>query len=540
MFLILSLLFPRLYRISQAIPFHPDEDFLVSSSLNLEKNNFTLPNYPYGGLPFLVLFLTFKISELVAGFFSLVNSLNPYLHAKLLIVLVVTPMIAFEFCRCLRFLNTSKKTAFLITALFSINSFFVQHTRFFIVDPFLLLFTLATFRQSLKITHSFSLKNILALGFYFGLATSTKIFSLTFLIPIIFCGYFGIKNSQAKFQRLKCVAGTFIFVFTAALVYCICNPFIFKDFSRVIQSISFELKIVTGEIIMPFTMQFYNTNFLTSINNFLHITGLEIVVLAIFGFLTLLKARKLSLLIWFIAVTTPPLLSFAKHSRYLLPTVALSYIFVGLVFREIRSFWQKLALVALFFASFCRLASYLSPLTYEHPFLEISKKFFSSIQSATVSTTPWDHGLIIPEWRSGIIFIPLNFYGDCSEKHFNDLIDSINKVEFIVFITQRVPRSYAADPLACPKISSLLYRILFEHGTELFSYVIRSPSVLGFQYFNFCKDESLSVFDNPPALIFRRITTFYREQFQLVEEVLTMKKLCELYTRLSNRVQRDK
>jgi len=81
---------------------------------------------------------------------------------------------------------------------------------------------------------------------------------------------------------------------------------------------------------------------------------------------------------------------------------------------------------------------------------------------------------------------------------------------------------------------------LFEHGTELFLHVIRSPSVFGFQYFDFCKDESLSVFDNPPALIFRRITTFYREQFQLVEEVLTMKKLCELYTRLSNRVQRDK
>ena len=529
-----------MYRISQAIPFHPDEDFLVSSSLNLGNNDFTLPNYPYGGLPFLALFLNFEIFESFAKFFSLVNLPNPYLQAKLLIVLVVTPLIAFEFYRCLRFLNTSPKTALLITALFLLNSFFVQHTRFFIVEPFLLLFTLATLRQSLKIAHSFSLKNILVLGFFFGLATSTKIFSLTFLIPVIFCGYLGIENTQAKLQRLKCVAGTLIFASTAALVYCICNPFIFKDLNRVIQSLSFELKIASGEIIMPFTMQFYNTNFLTSINNFVHITGLEIVVLAIFGFLTLVKTGKLTLLVWFIAITTPPILSFAKHSRYLLPTVALSYIFVGLVFRELRSVWQKLALTALFFASLSRLASYLTPLTYEHPFLEISKKFLSSVQNASVSTTPWDHGLIVPEWRSGIVFIPVHFYGDCSEKHFEDLIDSINKVEFIVFITQRVPRSYAADPLACPKISSLLYKILSERGTELFLYVTRSPSVLGFQYFNFCKDESLSVFDNPPALIFKRTTTFYREEFEFVEEVLTMEKLCELYTRLSDRVQQNK
>lgn len=487
-------------------------------------------SFAYGSLPFYLLWILSEIGGLFSSYLKGYDGVFLVGRAALGSVGYLLPSLFLLIISQLS-LRTITPGVFAVIFL-SGNIFHVQLSRFVTVDPFLVNTALGCLAALLWAIQKPSWFRYSLVGVGLGLSLATKSSALSLLAPIGIALLalhtpWNSKRSakQFFFAGLWIMLIAFISVFLAA-------PFQFLDFATFIKHQKEQISMVAGEWKPPYTLQYVGTTpFIYQLKQMFYFTmGPEIFILGVFGFISLIpkifaryRLGVLVLLIWALSFYLATGGQMVKFPRYLLPIYPIVFFgigyFVYLFWSRLRPKALKLILCTIIFGvAFLRgsalHAIYESPHTYE----AASEWIFEHVPEGSVFLIPhWDDSLpvTLPEgrFREAYRYLDLPIYEADNEQKLTLMSQRISKADYIAFPTQRIPGSIpqVADKY---KDSMKLLSALFEGklGFKLVHSTKTYPAILGFMINDDTADESLSVYDHPKAVIFKRIEKLSSEE----------------------------
>jgi hypothetical protein len=498
--------FLRVYNIGHSLGAHPDERHIVMTTEKLWEQGMNPKSFAYGSFPFYLLWFL--------G--SAWGNYDTYFYVgRLFLGLIGFPLSCLLLIYISRQVFRDVKPGIFASLFLAGNPFSIQLSRFFTVDPILLLAALFTLGALFYALEKPSWFRYSLVGLGFGLSLATKSSGLSLLVPI----GVGILFVHAPWRRERFLYQTIGAVscvgFVGLLTLFLAAPYQFLDFSTFIKHQREQISMVAGHWIPPYTVQYIGTKpvFYALEQMIFHTIGIEVSVLVLLGIIYSLftkNIKALILILWIPALFIPSATQLVKFPRYLLPIYPILFLFAGLITYEIlrRTGKVQYLLVCLiafvgFVRGFAQFSVYLTPHSYE----VASKWIFENIEPGAVIVSPhWDDRL--PISLPGVEpkayqYRELPIYETDNEEKRVKMEAILNSSDYVVFPTQRIPFSIKEDRY--PDSAKLLKDLFNEElGFKLVYKYHFVPNFLGLNFDTLYADESLSVYDHPPVWIFKK------------------------------------
>lgn len=455
----------------------------------------------------------------------------------------------------------------------------IQLAHYYAVDTLLTLLCVATIYFAARYAQIGRTREALWMSLAFGLALATKITAFPLIFPIVvatikargkeipgfyakagwrihlrarFAQLWGIRKALAK------IAIATVIVFLAAQPYALLDPI--QYFGQV----GTEALVARGWLERNFTLQFADTlpYFYPIVQSSIWGMGLPLGLFAWGGFAFFIgqwwRTRDWSdgfVLSWAFFYFLAAGGQFAKYPRYLLPLVPFLFLMAVVSIRYYApdlSQWiinLGAAVIAIFTVAYA--LAFVSIYPREHPWLQISSWVYNYVPAESrLAIEHWDDALPVSVSQNGATrnsndyhVETLPMYDPDDEKKLQTVVDTLTSSDYIILASQRLYGSIPRAPSRYP-ISSRYYRALFDGqlGFELVAYARNDPSLGGITIvddrvsragltvppllvsyqsgavvWNWgYEDESLSVYDHPMPLVFKKTRALSAEQLRAI------------------------
>lgn len=416
--LLFLLIYTRLINLDWGLPYpmHPDERNMAHALSQLNCNEFQIFNlkqlkscfnpdfFAYGQFPLYLGFLLLKIYYFLIG-----NLKNIYFTDAVIILRaiscfasVINAVVLLFIFRLLiqtKSLKSKKIKIFdfkllLIFLIIIFSPFFIQFSHFGTTESLLMLFySIIVYLSILLIRNKkIEIKQIIYLGFFSGLAISTKTTGIFFMLVPIVCLFLKIGKNK---NYLKDILYILFFLAITAFSMIIFSPHNIISHSDFLSSMRYESDVAFGRYVAFYTRQFKHS--ISTIFQLRYIfpyaLGLPLYISSLLGFLFLTwKNKEINLLRFaFLVYFIPQLFLFAKWTRFITPIFPIVLLFSILFFLKLFSkahtfknrFFKKYFLYILFFPLYISLLvpgiAYLSIYTNTDIRFKASKWIYENI-----------------------------------------------------------------------------------------------------------------------------------------------------------------
>lgn len=497
--------FLRVYNVGHSLGAHPDERHIVMTTERLWEQGMNPKSFAYGSFPFYLLWF-------LGGLWG--NYDTYFYVGRLFLGLVGFPLSCLLLVYLSRQVFKNVKPGIFASLFLAGNPFSIQLSRFFTVDPILLLtalFTLAALFYALE-KPSWIRYSIVGIGF--GLSLATKSSALSLLVPIGFGALIAHKPWKGKRSLYQAGGAVTIIFLVGVVTLFLAAPYQFLDFETFIKHQREQISMVAGHWIPPYTVQYIGTTpvFYALKQMIFHTIGYEVSILILLGIIYAAMKRNLFaliLILWMPALFIPSATQLVKFPRYILPIYPILFLFAGFFANEVfkksgrvKYFLASILIFIGFLRGVAQFSVYLSP----HPYQVASKWIFENIAPGSVIVNPhWDDRLPVslPGYEGNRYqYKELPIYESDNEKKEKLIEEILKDSDYVIFPTQRIPGSIKESRY--PYSAKLLKDMFNEEGGFKLVYKYHLiPSFLGFKFDTLYADESLSVYDHPPVWIFK-------------------------------------
>lgn len=326
--------FVRFVGLSWGLPyhFHPDEWNMAAAITRLTLENKLDPQfYAYGQFPLYLARFSARI------FKNTVTTAEGIVFLRFWSALAGLGTVYFVYLISKRFLTTYYS---LLATVFSVfTPGLIQIAHFGTTESFLSFFFLAVIYFSLKALDQPSLKNFLLAAFFLGLALGSKITAVIFGLPLFLAFLVQLFKARSFKTKLRILSfGVLALALTLTLTL-LTSPYLLLDFPHSRGTLLYETSVATGQSLVFYTRQFFNTiPVLFQVQKiFPYALGWPIFVLSILGLILMIKKiiteKNLliaNLLIAFGAYFFSQAFLFCKWTRFMAPLFAFFPIFAAI------------------------------------------------------------------------------------------------------------------------------------------------------------------------------------------------------------------
>lgn len=403
----------------------------------------------------------------------------------------------------------------------------IQTAHFGVTESMLTFWLILLTLLSFKISEAPTIKNYLKAGIILGLAVSTKISALAFLIiPLTTHLLYHFKYLKRHFQ--------FLFsIFIALLTFTIFSPYVFLDFQKFLQSINYETGVALGRLKVVYTLQFEKTfPYLFQLKNLIWQAG-PVAILGFIAFLFLIflaiKKRDKHLLIFL----SFPILYFTyigswytKFIRYMVPLIPFIILSTAWFLVEIQKKWHLLGRIILTLALFSSLLwsiAFFSIYTKESTRITASRWIYQNIpKESKILGEHWDDGLPIdlsPNHPNQYKIKQLAIYEPDDFKKVEYFAQELSQTDYIIINSRRLYGTLMNLPEKYP-ITSRYYELLFsgQLGYQKIAEFSSYPTVFSKTINDDSTEETFQVYDHPKVIIFKNNGRF---SSQVIKNILS-------------------
>lgn len=469
--LFLLTIFTRFYKIDwgNGYFFHPDENNMVSSVLQMDFQNFNPHFFAYGQFPLYLTFLTtpkhdFATIALTLRFWSAIFSCFSVLFFYLVG----------------KNIFKSQASAFIFALLIIFTPGLIQLSHFGTTESILIFVFITNIYLSLKIFDKFKLKYLILASLISGIGLATKISAAFFVLPVLISLFPKIKKS-------------IIYLLLTLIIFIIFSPYNFLDFSSFLSSIKYEIGVASGQIPVFYTHQFINTipYFFQFQKIFPYTNGLPILIFSLFGLFFLSKKSKKYLL-----VIIPSLIFFlyqgqlfVKWTRFMAP-IFFIFPFLSVYFlKKIKiNFLKTILIIIAIFPGIYFLKTYMQ----SDIRVQASNWIDQNIPSNSKVISESGNVINIPVKNSNLDITNFDFY----QFDQNQLDNLVQKSDYIFVPSRRVFMNNFSQ-------TKDYYSNLFSNklGFSQIKYFSKNNSLF---LDSENAEETWSVFDNPTIRIFQK------------------------------------
>jgi len=474
-----------------SLSFHPDENNMAMSVLQMDKYNLNPNFFAYGQFPLYLTFFTtpkhnFTTIILTLRFWSAVFS-----SASIFIFYFIAKKIF-----------SSSKFAFIFSLLLIFTPGLIQSAHFGTTESILIFVFASNILLSFLIFHQPKKKIYLFLAsLVSGIGLATKISSLILMTPI-FLSLLLLFLNKISFKKIFIKS---LFIISTTLFFgIIFSPYNLIKSSDFLSTMKYEIGVANGT-----TQVFYTRQFIESIpyifqfkNIFPYTNGIFIFIFGLFGLFLIIKSHKFnpylivtlfSSLIYFLYQGQ----LFVKWTRFMSPIFFIFPLLSLFVFQKIKS---KILLNFLIFLSLFPGIYFLKTYFISDTRIQATEWINQNILSESYVLSESGNVVNIPLYDSQINVDNFDFYTLDEDQSIEKLTDSINKSDYIFVPSRRVFKNQnnSSYPL-----SQKYYQSLF--SGELNFSLIKTFSKSNSLFLNSENaEETWSVFDNPTIRIYQK------------------------------------
>ena len=388
----------------------------------------------------------------------------------------------------------------------------IQTAHYGVTESMLIFWLILLALFSFKISEEPTIKNYLKIGLVLGLAASTKISAISFLIiPLT-------ANILYHFKHLKYHFIFLISLLVAFLVFAFFSPYVFLNHQKFLESMNYEIGVATGRLKVVYVLQFEKTfPYLFQLKNLIWQAG-PVAILGFIAFLFLIflaiKKRDKHLLIFL----SFPILYFAyigswytKFIRYMVPLIPFIILSTAWFLVEIQKKWHLLGRIILTLALFSSLLwsiAFFSIYTKESTRITASRWIYQNIpKESKILGEHWDDGLPIdlsPNHPNQYKIKQLTIYEPDDFKKVEYFAQELSQADYIIINSRRLYGTLMNLPEKYP-ITSRYYELLFsgQLGYQKIAEFSSYPTLLGITINDDASEETFQVYDHPKVLIFQ-------------------------------------
>lgn len=550
MLLFLILIYSRLVGLNWGLPYpmHPDERNIADSVTQITLQKPYAPSFwSYGGFQINAAHVLLSLKHSVSLPHTPISFIEAIIMLRLLSAFFSILTVLFIIKIVKKVVNPNKIIIF-ISYLFAVFSpALIQMAHFGTTESALTFFLVAIFYYSLEAIASkeraIRLSTAAIISFFLGLAVATKVTAIFFIAAPFFALF--IKTALSKKRKFLWKIRTLLFswlfiILYAAIITLLFSPHYFLYFKDFFGSLMYERALVTGNVDVFYTRQFFKTiPILFQIKHvFPYMLGLPIFILSLCGFFFLSwKKKEYNLLrIVFIAYLIPTAFLYTKWARYMTPIIPLLLIFAVLFIHKV----YKEEFKILFILTACILVvpgvAYLSIYQTSDVRFMASKWIYEHIPNSATILSETANVIDVPIQLSAITYPPKNykitqfdFYNvDTDRLLQQNLSEQIAHADYIFVPSRRVFANHGCDLVKslkskvesarCKELKKK-YPILNDYYEKLFSEnlgykqvaeITSYPKISLFgktiiEFPDEQAEETWTVFDHPVIRIFKRI-----------------------------------
>ncbi len=437
----------------------------------------------------------------------------------------------------------------------------IQHSHFYVVDPFMTMFMAATLYFSVRIVQEGRMRDFALAGLMIGLGMACKITAVLFL-PVLFVAVaVRIWPLLSARHLWNDAASRVVLRLTVALVLA------FMAF-RVFQPYAFETpkltnvfpwtislnqqwvddqkeqsKLLGGEVLFPPSIQWIDrSSYLYPLENMLEwgmgpafgIAGWLAAAYAGYRTLRYREARHVLPLAFVLVYFGFMGREFSLYMRYFLPLYPALAVLAGYGLVELYRWGRGLSLrfnrawiemAGAGVVGLVLLGSLLAGLAYltiySRPFtrVEASRWIYDNVPNgATIAGEQWDETLPVnianPADKQYAVF-GLNLYEPDTPEKLQQLIDDLDKSDYVVISSNRLMNSIPRNKINFP-LSSHYYDMLLsgQLGFKLVKQFTSYPGLFGVSFSDHTVQESWSSYDHPRVLILQKAPDYARANLE--------------------------
>ncbi len=529
LFLILIIItggFLRFYKLDwgNGLFAHPDEYHIVIAANQLSFPTQMNPHFfSYGTFTIYLIYFTKTFLSFLGQFISFnANLLNPFLIGRFYSALfsTLTIYIIYKIVDS----NFNRQTALLAAFLTAFTPGLVQQAHFTTPESNLIFCLFASLYFILLYVKNPQVKNIILSTVFLGLASGTKVSSLTFSPVILLALVLKQRHQPIK----KVLSNIPVIAVAYCITFFIVDPYVFLDFPDFIGNLTYEGNLAAGTFVVFYTRQFIGTiPFLFQFKKIYPFAEGLILPFAVIGFIVnlfLMVKKKSStlmiLIISFLLIFIPNSLLFAKWTRFSSPVFPFLAIFASL---SIITFSKLHTKIGSILEIILIISAYLWTLSFFSIYLLPDVRITASNWLAT--HTPKNSLFLIEEGNT--VDLPLdgeyrrigfNFYN--LENNYiaklelgQDLVAS----DYFLIQSRRVFANLG-NKNSFPTTSKF-YKLLF-NGTLGFKEIAQFSSYPGLyplgipiQFPDEGAEETWSVFDHPVIRVYKKVHSFTLQEY---------------------------
>jgi len=425
----------------------------------------------------------------------------------------------------------NRKVGLLASFLTAFTVSLVQTAHYGVTESILVFWLMLILLLSLKLLEKQGLKEYLRIGLIVGLAVSTKVSALSFMIiPLVSHFFVSVKNRR-QFKYLKYQFGLLVSTFVALTAFIILSPHAFLDRVKFFESMAYESGVVTGELKVVYVLQFEKTlPYLFQLKNLIWQVG-PVVLLGYLGFPLLaffaLKQKNKKFLVFL----SFPLAYFiyvcswhTKFIRYMVPLIPFLIMAASWLILEVQKKWRRwgsfLMIIALG-SSLLWSFAFFSIYTRESTRITASHWIYQNIpQGAKILGEHWDDGLPIDydNNHSGWYQIEqLEIYEADNSQKINYYAQKLSQADYMIINSRRLYGTLMYLPEKYP-LTSRYYQLLFSGrlGYRKIAEFSSYPSLFGVTINDSSTEETFQVYDHPKVLIFQNQEKLSQEELSKI------------------------
>ena len=424
---------------------------------------------------------------------------------------------------------------------YAVTALAVQQSHYYVVDPILTFFVLATLLLCLRSQQEGRKSDALLTGILFGCAMATKVSAAPLGLAVLLAQ--AVPAWQARrlrdaMQRQALLSSRLDGVLLAALgavaAFLLCEPYALLDWTQFRHDLTEQSAMVRGVADLPYTRQYAATvPYLYWLQGLLTwqmtplLAAAGIVGLGWQGWRVIRGGCQAELLLvsWWLPYLLLTGAFYAKFPRYLLPSIPLLCIAAGggAVTLAAQGIWRRRVAVGLTALTIATAALYCQ--AYEHIYATTNTRVAASDwiyqQIPTVTNghqtvlthevwddgLPLDRGSSIAAWTPGrYAYLDLPIYDDDNVQKQQTLIQDLQRADYVVEASEIVRGSILRNPQRYP-MTIAYYRALADGrlGFQQVKQFRSVPQLFGLRLDDRSSDLNWQFYDHPPVTIYRKV-----------------------------------
>jgi YYY domain-containing protein len=557
------------------LPLPPDWGLLLTPQSPLNPHFFAYGSFPFYMVKLASHFLA--VLGGWVGFLSALRSYNDFDHLRIigrvLSTLFDTGTIVIVFLVGRRLWG--RWVGLLGAAFVAFAVLHIQLAHFFAFDTIVTFWMMATTLAALRLADRPTTSRAIIAGIFGGLALATKISSAPVLatigialIVILLPNRHGVLGWKPPAFNLinRSINLAIVATLSVGITFLIAQPYTLFDLSTFLRNLAEQNAMVQGTADLPYTRQYANTTpYLYQLQNLLTWgLGWPLGFAAYGGTLYVLwnnlyrrRAAVIVVLGWVIPYFFLTGAFHAKFMRYMLPVVPVLCLFAAcglLALWRSRSVLARplavLAIVTVLTGSIFFSLAFTNIYSVEHTGIQASRWLYQNApDGARIAREHWEEGLPVYVREDGrqitsetkrFQIIELRLYENDDTRKLDHIWQSITSADYIVFYSQRLYGTIPRLPHRYP-LTTRFYQLLFgqELGFELAASFTSYPRLDGVTLVDDTlsdpglpvppllsgwqqtpvvlnggrADESLTVYDHPKVLVFRKNRALPKAEF---------------------------